>query len=245
MTNNDIILTIRNIQKEFSLDKDGGRSFVEALAKKIDNTIDEEKDEVVNFLLQEIESDTNKLCSLALGTAEFLNVPGIADKIEEIYKRQQKTKEKQWKRNVLMILLKKRHPSDVYDDYLTDNPINCDSFHFLVYYANLYPQKGIPLLSDCLIKDLHIRDLLPSEAPNNFVGFTSFLLNLINPPEELVTPLVQIVYEKDTRSGEHLMKFMMHLLRHYPHSFPKVLVDDIFSDLKKIERCNSRRSQES
>lgn len=233
MTNEDIILIIKRLQKDWSDKRDGGRSFSVALAKKIDYTIENEKKEVIHFLLQEIEYNTNGLYSLAIATIEHLRSYDAANELEEIYKRQHWTKDDKWVKDILIVLAKKRYPSTIYDDYLKANPISSDSFFFLVHYVNLYPQKGIPLLADCLINHLHISSYLPSEDTHSFIGVTPYLLNLIVPPEEWATALVENVYEKDYKSGEHLKKFMVHLLKYYPHSLSKDFVTCIVLNLEK------------
>ncbi|MBR5962675.1 MAG: hypothetical protein IK000_00830 [Bacteroidaceae bacterium] len=235
MTQEEIISTIRRIQKDYSGCKDGGRSFVAALARKIDNALDDERDEIVDFLLREIALNANGLCSLALATAELLAVPDFARRLEVVYREQQATKDERWKRDVLMVLLKKGYQSTTYEQFLTENPTKEEKFFFLVHYANLYPQEGIALLAECLIKQLHISRFLPEDNPDSFFGVTPYLLNLVNPPAELLTPLVAKVYAEDAKSGEHLRKFVVHLLRHYPHSLPEVFVAGILSGLGKYE----------
>ncbi|MBR5964365.1 MAG: hypothetical protein IK000_09510 [Bacteroidaceae bacterium] len=235
MTRQTIISAIKGLQKEYSGSKDGGRSFVVALAKKVGNACDDERETIVAFLLDEVGHNANGMCSLALSTIENLRSPDLSSQLEQVYTEQQATKDARWKRDVLMVLLKRLHPSEAYDEYLADNPANGDSFHFLVHYANLYPQKGIPLLADCLIKDIHIGSLLPSENPDTFIGVTPYLLCLVNPPRELLTPLVETVCAKDARSGNHLRQFMVHLLRNYPHTLPNDFVEGILSDLERAE----------
>lgn len=231
MTDSVIISTIKNLQKEYSGYKDGGRAFVEALAKKINNTVDEEKKEVIDFLLREIELNANDLGDLALRTIEFLDSPDMANRLEEIYKRQHNKKDEYWKQGVLLKLLMKSHPSAIYDDYLEKSPEAKEYFYFLSYYSKLYPQKGIPLLADSLIEDHHVAATLPSDNPNSFAGVEFDMLTLIMVSEELVTPLLEEVRRKNAKAAEHLKKHLVHLLEHYPYRFSKEIKDSFLAEL--------------
>lgn len=49
MNNSDIANIIKDIKKEYNAYKDGGRAFIQHLAQKIQNTVDEDKTQVFKF----------------------------------------------------------------------------------------------------------------------------------------------------------------------------------------------------
>ncbi len=68
MNDSDIVNIIKDIEKQYNDYKDEGRSFIQHLANKIQNTVDEDKVLIFDFFLDEIEKNNNGLYSIALQT---------------------------------------------------------------------------------------------------------------------------------------------------------------------------------
>lgn len=150
MNDSDIANIIKDIEKQYNAYKDGGRSFIQHLANKIQNTVDEDKVHIFDFFLDEIEQNVKGLYSVALQTIIELKQIELAPEIERIFIKNRNVKDEKWSYAIIETLLKLNYATPIYYDFIThylkDNPGK--GFFLLVQYCNVDPDKGVPLLSD-------------------------------------------------------------------------------------------------
>lgn len=126
MTDAEIIKAIENINKD-SFDKDGGRTFIGNLAKKLMKTIDEDKKDVFDLFLREIRNnDKSYLKSVALETFKEMNAIDVAPAIESIYREKSSERSEEWENSIIetLLLLRYDKPIDIYAGYANNCLIN-------------------------------------------------------------------------------------------------------------------------
>lgn len=152
MTDIEIISVIDTLDKECEKYKDGGMTFISELAKKLDNTIDKEKEEVFQFFLREIESrEHGNYWTTALYTIKEMQAIELAPSIENIYRHNQDCEDDDWKYNVIdtLMFMEYDKPKDIYEDFINYCiEINHKGLYYLlVQYCNIDFDYAIPLLS--------------------------------------------------------------------------------------------------
>ena len=210
MNNSDIANIIKDIKKEYNAYKDGGRTFIQHLAQKIQNTVDEDKTQVLNFFLQEIENNSHGLFSVALQTIIELKYISLAPEIEKIFIKNKGVKDESWKYSIIETLLKLNYvaSSSLYHDFIIDymktNPGK--EFFILVLYCTIEPEKGMPLLSDFYAKFFHGNSQMQSFLESRI----GFLVSYFTENNQLsLAELNRLVMLKNEIAGQNLKKALL------------------------------------
>lgn len=233
MTTKQIIEVINSFDKEYQGYKDGGREFIKQLAKKLLNTVDEDRLEVIAFFLNEIRTNENNFGQVALVTIVEMNASELGADIEAIYNEMWPSKDERWRYSIIEALMRLRYtpPKLLYKDfvnaYLKDH--HDKSFFLLVQYCNVDPEEALPLLSEYYVTDL-------SEVKNKdyIIGYicSYFLKNPLNYFPDFVRLITKI--NKD--AGFHLKSLLLKYLNsERPKRFSKTLINDRIESLQKIE----------
>jgi len=236
MKKSDIVNTIKDIENQFESYKDGGRAFIDYLAKRILNTVDEEKNEVFKFFLNEIKTNENGFCEIALLTIDEMGALELAPGIESIYNEMKHIKDDRWKHSVVETLMKLRYskPKLLYAEYVSSyiKKQPDGAFFLLVQYCNVDPEKALPLLSEFyveyLFKNTEMQGFLESR-----IGFlVSYFLKNLN---DYLPDLVKQTLAKNKKVGLHLKSLIVnHLNSGWYKGYSKVLIKDRIENLNKL-----------
>lgn len=127
MTDKEIVDTIKHLHKECECNKDGGVTFIQRLAQKLNNTIDKDKKDVFDLFLREIRNnDKSYLKSVALETFKEMNAIDVAPAIESIYREKSSERSEEWGNSIIetLLLLRYDKPIDIYAGYANNCLIN-------------------------------------------------------------------------------------------------------------------------
>jgi len=225
MNDSDIVNVIKDIEKQYNAYKDGGRSFIQHLANKIQNTVDEDKVLIFDLFLDEIEQNINGLYSIALQTIIELKQIELAPEIERIFIKNRNVKDEKWSYAIIETLLKLNYATPIYYDFIThylkDNPGK--GFFLLVQYCNLDPDKGVPLLSDFYSEffqgDSQMRRFLESRI--------GFLVDYFMENKQLdLGKLYKSVIAKNRMAGQSLRSTLLNYFNSsLADKYPKDLVE--------------------
>lgn len=214
LTNEEIIKVIKEIQRDTYTYKDNGDTFYKRLAQKILNTVDDEKEQVLDFFLQEIKSNEYGLCGTALVVIEEMKAVELCPRIVDIYNEVSKYKDDDWQRAVVSVLMQLRYlpPKDLYHSYILEYmKKNKNSFYLLVQYCNVDPNEALPLLSKELVENILSEELLskpPEKIGNSLQGIgvlIGFLIaNFKNNPTDYLPELLKFVYVKKPKAAIYL-----------------------------------------
>lgn len=166
MTDKEIVDTIKHLHKECECNKDGGVTFIQRLAQKLNNTIDKDKKDVFNLFLREIRNnDKSYLKSVALETFKEMNAIDVAPAIESIYRENSSERSEEWKNSIIetLLFLKYDKPKDIYADFANDCLINGSKnrIGLLVYIFMRSNDTFFPdLINDVSIKDIESARML-------------------------------------------------------------------------------------
>lgn len=227
MTKFEIINIIRDIEKEFKSYKDGGLSFIKHLADKLLNTIDEDKNDVINFFLDEIKNNENRFGEIALLTLVEMKALELAPYIEGIFNEVATKKDENWKQSIIEALMKLRYvePKALYYEYVTSflskQPDN--AFFLLVQYCNVDPANAIPLLSEFYVKNL-LRNVDMQGFLESRIGF--LVSYFIENPGDNLFELNKLVLLKNRNVGQHLKKILLcYFGSSMAEKYPKDLIE--------------------
>lgn len=227
----DIVAIIKDIEKQHKAYKDGGMTFIKHLAQKVLNTVDEDKVQIFDFLVKEIEQNKHGLFSIALQTIIELKSLELAPAIEKIFIQNRNSKDEVWKYSLIEALLKLNYaaPTSLYYDFITNYLKNNPNkgYFILVQYCNVDPEKGLPLLSDFYSKFF----LENSEMKSFLESRIGFLVNyFIQNPEDYLYELNKLVLLKNKDAGRHLKKA---LLDYFNSSMAEKYPNDLIEKEKK------------
>ncbi len=206
----EIANIIKNTEKQHEYYKDGGITFIKHLSQKVLNTVDEDKVQVYNFFIKEIEQNKNGLFSIALQTVIELKLIELAPDIEKIFILNRNLKDDTWQYSIIEALLKLNYtvPKSLYyefiTNYLKNNPNK--GYFILVQYCNVDPEKGLPLLADFFTKNL----LKNSNMQSFLVSRIGFLVSyFIGNARNYISELNKMVLLKDKDTGKYLKKVLL------------------------------------
>lgn len=228
----DIVDIIKDIEKQHKAYKDGGTTFIKHLAQKVLNTVDEDKVQVFNFLIKEIEQNNNGLFSVALQTIVELKSIELVPAIEKIFIQNRNSKDDAWKYSLIEALLKLNYsvPKSLYYDFITNYLKNNPNkgYFILVQYCSIDPEKGLPLLSDFYSKFF----LENSEMQSFLESRIGFLVSyFIENPGDCLSELNKLVLLKNRNAGRHLKKV---LLDYFSSSMADKYPKDLIEKEKKL-----------
>lgn len=232
----DILNIIKDIDNQYKYYNDGGVSFIKHLAKKILNTVDEDKAEVFKFFLKEIKNNENGLGEIALLTIVELGASEKASDIERIYKEVAHLKSDSWKHSIIEALMKMRYSKskalyfEYVNAYLIKNPDS--SYFLLVQYCNVDPEKALPLLSDFYVKyllgDKQMRNFLESR-----IGF--LLSYFIKNPIDYLPELIRETLRKNKETGVYLKNLLIRYFKSdMVNQYPKTTINSMLENLKTV-----------
>lgn len=242
MTSIEIIQIINSIEKECKAYQDGGRTFVAHLSRKLLNIAGEDKEDFLNFLLNEIKTDENGYCSTAIITITDMGLVEYAPQIVQIYDELSSLKDETWKHSVVESLMRLRYspPQFLYADYVTSylQKYKYKSFCFLVLYCNVNIDKALSLIAD-----IYSTYLLDKEVASFLEGKIYFLVNaFIQNSTDYLPKLVEQVYAKNEKAGlylkniviDYLMNKLPQYIKYYPSNFKNVVNERIkhLNDIK-------------
>lgn len=246
LTDKKIIEVIKKIQREYYTYKDNGNTFYKQLAQKILNTVDDERDLILDFFLREIRSNENDLCGTALVVIEEMKAVELCPRIVDIYNEVSKYKDDEWKRAVVYVLMQLRYlpPQKLYHNYVLDYmKNNKDSFYLLVQYCNVNPKEALPLLSEELVKNILSEELLlqiPAKIINSLEGINVLIAFLVayfkNNPNDYLPDLLELVYMKKPKAAIYLKTVIVNYLNSEfaKYSFSESWLNNEINHLNKL-----------
>lgn len=235
MTRAFIINMIKEIEGQFKSYKDGGQSFIKYLSKKVLNSPDDEKREIISFFLDEIKLDRNGFYSIALQTINEMGTQELAPSIEKIYNEVASYKDEQWRYSIIELLMKLRYgsPKALYSEFITSFlKIHPERGYFiLVQYCNVDPERALPLLSDYYANSFLNKDM--QDFMDSRIGF--LFSYFIENPIDYFPDLIRQTFVRNKAAGLHLKELLIEYLngdmtKHYP----KALIQDRLKKLKNI-----------
>ncbi|HQN99335.1 MAG TPA: hypothetical protein PKU86_07780 [Bacteroidales bacterium] len=223
----EIIDIINDIEKQYQSYKDGGLTFIKNLAKKVLNTVDEEKNEILVFFLNELEYNRNGFFSIALNTIVEMKAIELAPNIERIFIKNRNSNDESWGYSIIEALIKLNYTEpkllyfDFVNNYLKNKPNK--SYFLLVQYCNIDSDKGLQLLADYyskfLLEDLEMKNFLESR-----IGF--LVSHLIKSSDGTLSELVKLVILKNKNAGRHLKKVLLDYFNSdMAKKYPNILIE--------------------
>lgn len=219
MDDTQIISVITTLRKSSSSHGDGGRTFTEEFARKIRNTIDEDKNAVIDFLLREIKYNTYALRSIAIPVLSELKDESIAPSIYEILNEVSDKIDDQTEKNIVetLFILRYKEPKWFYQEYLANYSKKVEQsgdesplFFFLILYLNVDPENALKMLSSYLVKHILSGDKQMESFFTNWMGY--LFLRFSENSEIYLPKLICEVYAKNKISGDQLRKIMLNYL---------------------------------
>lgn len=230
-----IIDVINNIQNQYRNYKDGGLTFIEQLAKRVNNTLDNEREDVIAFFLNEISNNEFGFGEIALLTFIEMNAIEVAPNIASIYYEKKDLKDDRWKSSIIEALMKLRYkePKKLYADYVTSFLIKKpdDAYFLLVQYCNVDPELALPMLSDFYVRNL-FRDAEMQSFLESWIGF--LFSYFIKNPIDYFPELIKQTTDKDRAVGLHLKELLLeYLSSKMTNQYPKALITERIKALEK------------
>lgn len=176
MNNDEIKKVIETIEKDFQWG-DGGLAFIDYLTKKIKNTEDQDKKEVIDFLLYELDSNTDKkYCSIALHVLSKLNDTSVAKRVYSIFETKKIINGGEWTFSIIELLIKLKYaePKQLYIDfilkYLDNQYTQVSGYFLLLRFCAIDVDDAIIILSNFLSENL-VKDEKIQEIIRVRIGF--------------------------------------------------------------------------
>ncbi len=235
MTRASIINMIKEIEGQFKSYKDGGKSFIKYLSKKVLNSPDDEKRELISFFLDEIKLDRNGFYSIALQTINEMRTVELAPRIEKIYNEVAPYKDEQWKYSIIELLMKLRYdsPKGLYSEFVTSflksHPEK--SYFILIQYCNVDPERAVPLLSDYYANYFLNKDM--QDFMDSRIGF--LFSYFIENPIDYFPDLIRRTFVRNKAAGLHLKELLIEYLNgDMAKQYPQALIEDKLKELKNL-----------
>ena len=251
LTDDIIICVIKEYEREYAICRKDSNAFHEKLAKKILNTVDDEKEQIMDFFLREIKSNEYGLCVTALMLIQEIKAVELCPHLVDIYKEVSAYKDEEWKKNIILVLMELRYspPKELYQNYVLEYlNLNKNSFYLLVQYCNVNPQKALLLLSNELVENILSEELLthpPEKIGNSLQGINVLIGFLIasfkNNPNDYLPELLKLVYKKKAKAAIYLKSALINYLS---NDFAKRSYSQYWLD-KEIEHLNKQSFFES
>jgi hypothetical protein len=237
MTKLEIIKIIKEVKELYKSYKDGGLSFIQHLANKLINTVDDDKNEVIHFFLDEIKNNENGLANVGLLTIVEMGASEYAPYIKRIYEEMAQQKDENWKYSIIEALMKLKYvePKELYHEYVTSFlRRNQDSaFFLLVQYCNVDPDSAIPLLAEFYIKYIFRDNQMQSFLENRINYLVAYFLEN---PIDYLPELIRQITVMDKNVGLYLKRLIIeHLSYKITCIVPNKLIKDRIESLKKLE----------
>lgn len=209
-----IVERINKIRQQFINEKDGGRVFIKALAKEFGNYDINQRNQVVDFLIRELQVNINGLRFLVLPVLEDMDAKEAASRIYETYLNYLKNDDVKWEKAIVTILFQLRYtePEDFYSNYINKyikNKVDNGYIFFLgVLYCRVNPPKALDLLSNYFCKHLKIPN---QDMVLFFENRMGFLFNYFTEnPVDYIPELIKRTADKSKISGSRLKEIMLH-----------------------------------
>jgi hypothetical protein len=226
---------IKEIEGQFKSYKDGGKSFIKYLSKKVLNSPDDEKRELISFFLDEIKLDRNGFYSIALQTINEMRTVELAPRIEKIYNEVAPYKDEQWKYSIIELLMKLRYdsPKGLYSEFVTSflksHPEK--SYFILIQYCNVDPERAVPLLSDYYANYFLNKDM--QDFMDSRIGF--LFSYFIENPIDYFPDLIRRTFVRNKAAGLHLKELLIEYLNgDMAKQYPQALIEDKLKELKNL-----------
>jgi hypothetical protein len=232
-----IIKIINDIEQQFKTYKDGGSTFIKYLTSKVFNSIDEDKNEVIKFFLNEIKTNINGFGEISLQTIVEMRALEIAPEIERIFEEEKTLKDGHWKHSVIVALMRLRYtvPKTLYSDYVSSylrkDPDN--AFFLLVQYCNVDPEEALPLLSG-----LYAKALVGNNEMRNFlVSRIGFLFSyFMDNPNDYLPDLILQTANKNREAGLYLKNLLLNFIKgNMTKQYQRNMINNEQEKLNKIE----------
>lgn len=237
MTKLEIINIIKDIEEQYKSYKDGGLSFIKHLANKVLNTVDEDKNEVIKFFLDEIKNNDNGLGEIALLTIVEMRATEFAPYIEKIYDEIATQKDENWKQSIIEALMKLRYVEAkvLYHEYVTSflNRQPDNAFFLLVQYCNVDHDSALPLLSEFYVENLLKNDEMQGFLESR-IGFlvSYFIQNQV----DYLPELIKQISSKNRDVGLHLKELILDYLgSNMTSRYSRVLINNRIEALKNLK----------
>jgi hypothetical protein len=231
-----IVSIIEDLKYECNKYKDGDSTFIKRLVNKLENTLDEEKNEVFQFFLHELIHNDYDLWNIGLNTIVKMKEVELAPDIFSIYKKNHYLKDNDWKDKIIMSLmnLEYHEPKKVYVEYIHEYSQRKENWHYydmLLLYYKLDKHEILPLLVDYFVNLISHKSAVPLEKTLVFTKlFNTLSMNNVK-------DLILRVFIQDFRIG-NLMKELMIKYFHGDYATSFILKGEIE---KYINMINTTR----
>ena len=222
MNTDTIINILRSLECEYDANhyKDSGCEFIHQLSSKLSVTVEDDKESILKFFLNEVEFNNNNYHSVALKTIVEINAIKLAPKLEELYKKWHLSKDDHWNYTLIEAMLQLKYRSAIYEDfinyYFQKDPDK--GFPLVLYYCDIIPEAGLVILSQtCLF-------FLQKESDG-----CSLLRSKL-------TFLISHVLKNKTFSFLELIQKISSINKNQGNEFKKCLINELF-DYGKRMRC--------
>jgi len=208
MNRNEIAHIIIEIRKDAERHIIGAFDSITLIVKKIMNSPDEDKRQVIDFLFSEIETNEYNLSFVGLDIVEELQLKEAGDVIYKSYNSIVNGRDSvQWKQACIrvLLLLQYQAPLKFYLNHIDDikNDENGRTLYFRtsILLCKLYPEKGLEILSDFYVEWL-AGDKLTLDSRDFFSRILfAFFFKF---QKDYTTELVFRTQNKNKKAGENL-----------------------------------------
>ena len=216
MNTDTIINILRAFEHEYNANhyKDGGGEFIHQLSSKLSVTVEDDKESILKFFLNEVEFNNNNYRSVALKTIVEINAIELAPKLEELYKKWHLSKDDHWNYTLVEAMLQLKYHSVIYEDfiiyYFQKDPDK--GFPLVLYYCDIIPEAGLVILSQTCLSFLQKE----SASWSLFRSKLTFLIShvLINKTFSFLA-LIQKISSINKNEGNEFKKCLINELLDY------------------------------
>ena len=229
MNTDTIINILRAFEHEYNANhyKDGCGEFIHQLSSKLSVTVEDDKESILKFFLNEVEFNNNNYRSVALKTIVEINAIELAPKLEELYKKWHLSKDDHWNYTLIEAMLQLKYRSAIYE-------------YFINYYFQKDPNKGFPLV-------LYYCDIVTEEGLVILSQTCLFFLQKESATRSLfrskLTFLISHVLKNKTFSFLELIQKISSINKNQGNEFKKCLINELF-DYGKRMRCEHMTRKE-
>jgi hypothetical protein len=214
MDKSAIISQINSTEQHFINEKDGGRAFIAALAKEINQYSLQDRKNVIDFLIHELQTDENGMRRLVLPLLEDMDATEAAPEIFGTYLNFLIKDEDIWEKRIVttLFLLRYTEPQAFYlkyaEKYIAEKPDNGYNFFMGVLYCRVEPNKGINILSDYFCRHLKVPDNDMVAFFRNRLGF--LVINFSKNPHDHTIRLIRETVSKNREAGIRLKEIFLY-----------------------------------
>lgn len=241
MTNQEIYNVIIEFKKKFKNNKDAGIEFTMGLIKKINNSF--EKEEIINFLFDEIKTNKYGLIEYAFELVSDINNPKLGEDLLDIFINEYFNKDDMWKEKMIGIFFKIKFKIP---EYLVISNIETavknkkenvlyDLVSFFSY--GFYTDIAIKYLSSYFVKYKFVKFEYSNGIINPNLGSILFFFNHITLNVDNLYKLIKTLFIQKKETAIDLVKIINLLIsssKYIIDKYDRSFLDEIQFNLNNI-----------